>query len=152
MWPSPPCSTGRLRALWPILSGQGWTVHSRCTEAYTAFVRHAGLPNFLEARVPLPSSLNVGEWRRTLLDHPDRTLADHVEFGFLSNYSATCAYAHHVTDYVRTELREGALLTPLQCATLFPLGPVQPHHDEAKIHARQAPDNCGPLISPQGQV
>ena len=42
------------------------------------------------------------------------TLADHIEFGFPSNYSAAHApmhmfkedpeYTHHVTGYIRTEL------------------------------------------------
>ena len=51
------------------------------------------------------------------------TLADHIEFGFPLNYFASgtptpmfrnhkedTVYAHHVTDYIRTELQEGALL------------------------------------------
>ena len=74
--------------------------------------KHTHLPKFLEARVPLPSSLNMGEWRRALVAHTDATLADHIDFGFPSNYSATRvptptfknhneerAYARHITDY-----------------------------------------------------
>ena len=75
--PTPMQYRDTLRALWLVLSGQGWAPHPRRAEAYAA-ARHTGLPNFLEARVPLPSALNMGEWRVSLADYPDTTLADHI--------------------------------------------------------------------------
>ena len=50
-----------LWALWPVPSGQGWAAHARHAEDYSA-AEHTILPNFLEAPVPLPSTLNVGKW------------------------------------------------------------------------------------------
>ena len=43
------------------------------------------LTQFLEAYVPLPSALNVGEWRIALTDYHDTTLVDHIQLGFPSN-------------------------------------------------------------------
>ena len=127
-----------LRALWPVPSGRCWAAHPKHTEAYAA-TRHTGLPNFFEVCVPLPSTLDVGEWHIALADHPDMTLVDHIEFGFLSNYSAARAptlmftnhkedpaHAHHIVEYVDTELREGALLGPFDVPPFTPWAQCSP--------------------------
>ena len=89
------------------------------------------------------------------------TLADHIEFGLPSNYAAAhtpmpkfrnhkedLAYACHVTDYVETKLRKGALLGPFDVPPFTPLSPVQPHNDEAQTRAREVPNHRRSLISP----
>ena len=125
------------RALWPDPSGQGWAAHPQHVEPYAAS-RHTPLPNILEARVPLPSTLNVGEWRIALADHCDTTLVDHIEFGFPSNYSMAHvpmptftnhkedpAYAHHA-EYVETEHHEGPLLGPFDVPPFTPWAQCRP--------------------------
>ena len=64
---------------------------------------------------------------------------DHIEFGFPSNYSAARApmppfrnhkdyptYAHHITDYIETELWEGALLSPFSVSLFTPWAQYSP--------------------------
>ena len=83
-----------------------------------------GLTQFFLGSCALPSILNVGEWCIALGDHSNMTLVDHIEFGFPSNYSVArvptptftepqggSAHAHHIAEYVKTELHEGALLS-----------------------------------------
>ena len=61
---------------------------------------------------------------------------DHIKFGFPSNYSAAHApaptftnhkedpaYAHHVAEYVKTELREVALLGPFDMPPMSSAAP-----------------------------
>ena len=46
------------------------------------------LPNYLKARVPVPSTLNINAWRSMLADYPDVQLVDHLEFGWPLDYSS----------------------------------------------------------------
>ena len=39
----------------------------------------------------------MDKWRIALMDHPDTTLVDHIEFGFPSNYS-TPTFTNHKED------------------------------------------------------
>ena len=51
-------------------------------------VRQTGLPNFMDARVPVPSGVNIAAWRECLLEYPDVSLVDHLEFGWPLDYTA----------------------------------------------------------------
>ena len=51
-------------------------------------VHQTGLPNYLEAKVPVPSGLNINEWRVSLADFPDVSLVDHLEFGWPLDFTA----------------------------------------------------------------
>ena len=50
-------------------------------------VSATGVPNFLEARMPLSSGLNITAWRLLLSDYPDAGLLDHLEFAWPLDYT-----------------------------------------------------------------
>ena len=88
-------------------------------------VQRTGCYNFMAARKPVPSGLNIASWRRYLADYTDHNLVDMLEFGWPihfdrsqpltpvhMNHHTANAYPEHVDHYIRTELGHGALLGP----------------------------------------
>ena len=46
------------------------------------FVTQTGEPNYLVARVPVPSALNISTWGKLLQDYEDSVVCDFLEFGW----------------------------------------------------------------------
>ena len=53
------------------------------------FVAQTGKPNYLVARVPVPSALNISTWRELLQDHEDSVVCDFLEFGWPVGFMPT---------------------------------------------------------------
>ena len=83
------------------------------------------LPNFMQCRTPLPSPLNIHQWRYYLSDYKDNIVCDFMEFGWpigymspalpqsiLQNHASSLAYPAHVDHFIDTELKHGALIGP----------------------------------------
>ena len=90
-------------------------------------VRESGLPNYMGIRVPVPTNLNIANWRRLLVDYWDNQLVDLLEFGFPLDFDRSCDlisvednhksaidYKEHVQHYLQEELDYGAILGPFQ--------------------------------------
>ena len=123
---------------WPRPSGERWGDFADYRHMYDQ-VYQTALPNFLAARLPIPSGLHIGQWRKHLTNYPDRELIDYLEFGFPSNYSAlvipTPTFTNHheskdftrfIRDYIQTECRLGALLGPFVVPPFTPWTQVSP--------------------------
>ena len=39
-------------------------------------MRASAVPNYMGARIPIPSALNIPEWRRLLTDYHDKEIVD----------------------------------------------------------------------------
>ena len=50
-------------------------------------VRATGLPNYMEAKIPIPSGLSISMWRYLLTDYPDVNLVEHLEYGWPLDYT-----------------------------------------------------------------
>lgn len=65
-------------------------------------VRETALPNYLEAKIPVPSALNIPRWREMLTDYHDTNLVDLLELGWPADYTAqkppTAIYTNHARD------------------------------------------------------
>ena len=74
------------------------TSHTDYLQIYTQ-VRIMGLPNYLLARVPIPSGLIISNWRSLLKDYADTQLLDFLEFGWPSYFTGALppipAYKNH---------------------------------------------------------
>ena len=127
-----------LDSAWPVISGEKWGDFKQYADIYTR-VRHTALPNFLAARVTIPSTLNIENWRQALIDYPDKTLVDQLQFGFPSNYTKnvipvpsyvnhkeTCNYSDHITKYIQKECELGALLGPFRVPPFTPWSNCSP--------------------------
>ena len=87
-----------------------------------------GKPNYLVARVPVPSTLNISTWHELLQDYEDSVVCDFLEFGWPVGFMSTtlpvfdlrthrCAllFSEQVTAYLTKEIslaRLPILLTP----------------------------------------
>ena len=90
-------------------------------------VKQFGCPNFLGARIPVVSNLNIDNWKFHLKDYWDTQLLDLLEFGFPldfdtntdlvsteENHASAKQFASHVQTYIREELKHGAILGPFE--------------------------------------
>ena len=88
-------------------------------------VAQYGCPNFLGARIPVVSKLNIDKWKFYLKEYWDQQLVDLLEFGFpldfdsgavlLSteeNHASARHFSSHVQTYIQEELKHGAMLGP----------------------------------------
>jgi hypothetical protein len=89
-------------------------------------VRKTGLPNYKCARVPLPSNLNIHNWKKHLQFSPSHSdLLLYLEYGFPINYmaseppvtdsvnhSSANKFPEHIVQHIQTELEHKALLGP----------------------------------------
>jgi len=55
-------------------------------------VAQTGEPNYLVAKVPVPSTLNISTWRKLLQDYEDSVVCDFLEFGQLVLYPLHCLF------------------------------------------------------------
>ena len=90
-------------------------------------VKQFGCPNFLGARIPVVSNLNIDNWKFHLRDYWDTQLLDLLEFGFPldfdtntelvsteENHTSAKQYSSHVQTYICEELKHGAILGPFE--------------------------------------
>ena len=80
-------------------------------------VAQTGKPNYLVARVPVPSTLNISTWRELLQDYEDRIVCDFLEFGWpvgfmpttlpvfdLRTHCSALLFSEYVTAYLTQEI------------------------------------------------
>lgn len=97
-----------------------------CVQIYNV-VRSTGVHNYMGARIPVPSNMDIRNWRSLLCDYHDQALCDFLEFGWPvnyirdnppqasgSNHGSAIAYADHVATYIHTEIELGAILGPFE--------------------------------------
>ena len=92
-----------------------------------AKVQRSGLPNFMNARIPLNTQLKVHCWKKYLHSYWDQQLVDLIQLGFPLdfdrqiplqstevNHNSTLKYPEHLSNYIQEELQYGAVLGPFK--------------------------------------
>ena len=95
-----------------------------CLRIYDV-VRSTGVPNFLQARIPIPHSLHIGAWHHYLAGHSDLTLVDFLQYGWPvgfnpdwpvaasnANHASADNFPSHVQAYLDKEVSAQAMLGP----------------------------------------
>ena len=90
-------------------------------------VKATGKPNFLQARIPIQSQLNVQQWEKALVGYWDRQLLDLLKYGFpldfnrscdlgqyTGNHSSATDFPKDIEAYLQEELSYGVLLGPFE--------------------------------------
>ena len=90
-------------------------------------VKRSGKPNFLQARIPIQSQLQVGAWEEALGDYWDKQLIELIKFGFPLDFNRACDLGQYtgnhssavdcpkdIEAYIEEELEYGALLGPFK--------------------------------------
>ena len=94
-------------------------------------VKSTGVPNYKQAKIPLPHKLNIAQWRSYLRNYHDIQVCEFLEYGWPMDYTpsqllmradqnhqSARAYPQHVETYLDKELRCGALMGPCNSAGL----------------------------------
>ena len=89
-------------------------------------VKSTGKPNFLQARIPIKSQLNVEHWEKVLAGYWDRQLLELIKFGFpldfnracelgqySGNHSAANDFPNDIEAYINEELSSWGLLNKI---------------------------------------
>ena len=90
-------------------------------------VKKYNLPNYLGARIPIRSQMNIGIWKTLLKDYWDQQLLQCLEFGFPLGFNRMCPLKHDkenhksalefpedVGKYIKEEKSFGAILGPFK--------------------------------------
>ena len=119
-----------------------WDVHD--------FMAQTGKPNYLVARVPVPSTLNISTWCELLQDYADRVVCEFLEFGWpvgfmpttlpvfdLRTHRGALLFSEQVTAYLTQEISLGRVAGPFDAVpftdgfVVLPLNTV-PKRDSAE--------------------
>lgn len=133
--------------VWPDVTDQARLQHPDFARDYCD-IKKAGLPNFLGARIPVSSGLNVHAWRSELSEYHDKEIVNYIEFGWPVGYHSdkppVTTYENHqsarshqadVETFIATELEFGAILGP------FTLPPFSPWMRTSPIMTRPKKDS-----------
>ena len=90
-----------------------------------ALIKNSGLSNLWGMRKPVPTNLNVLNWRKHLIDYFDQQLPDLIQFGFpldfdrntqlcstFHNHASVIEHSSHMTQYIQEELEHVAIMDP----------------------------------------
>ena len=90
-------------------------------------VKKYNLPNYLGAKIPIRSQMNIGVWKTLLKDYWDQQLLQCLEFGFPLGFNRMCPLKHDkenhkpalefpedVGKYIKEEKSFGAILGPFK--------------------------------------
>ena len=109
---------------WPSPSNEAQAIATDHMNMYTQ-VKRTNLPNYILAKVPIPSDIRCDAWAEMLAEYHDAEIVDYLRYGWPGGYTApdppqpsmvnhpsATAYDQHVSKFIRNELDKGALLGP----------------------------------------
>lgn len=113
-----------VRDIWPDPSAELQRLFPDFAAMY-AEIKSSALPNFLGARLPVASGLNINQWKTALVAYHDTELCSMLEFGwpvgFLNekppvsvptNHKSAVDNPSHIQRFIETELVFKAMLGP----------------------------------------
>jgi hypothetical protein len=95
-------------------------------------------PNFLGARIPLPTNFNLPVWKAATADYHDSQVVDFLTFGWPVSYQgpiptqnhvnhpSALKFPQHVLNFTIKEVQEGAMLGPFQQPLFRPWAHMNP--------------------------
>ena len=113
----------------PIMPSRADTLQIKCRDPIELHneVKKYNLPNYLGARIPVESQLNIQAWESLLEGYWDKQLLECLKFGFPLGFNRTCPLNHdkdnhksavlfpdHVKKYIEDEQKFGAIIGPFQ--------------------------------------
>ena len=57
-------------------------------------IKQKGLANFMAARIPVKSQLNIDKWKESLVGYWDQQLLQLIEYGFPLDFNRACRLRH----------------------------------------------------------
>ena len=132
-----------LDQIWPNTNKEAWPAESPYRLIYDAARSHA-LPNYLGAKITIPSGLNLEVWERNLVDYQDQEVCQYLRYGWPVNYTSieppqptsknhsnAHAFLDQVDRFIAKEVDLDAMLGP------FDLPPFSPWVQTSPIMTRE---------------
>ena len=127
-----------VRRLWPTPSPSAFAAAPVHMDIY-AEVHKTGLPNYLHARIPVPSDLKCDIWDEVLKEYDDSQITQFLRYGWPSSYTAptpptpstknhpsASAYMLEVDRFVKKEVEKSALIGPFAAPPFTPWTQTSP--------------------------
>lgn len=124
--------------MWPALTQEAKQQYPAFAALYDA-IKHFNLPNFLGAKQPVPSALNIHQWEIELATYHDREICHFLRCGWPvgyhlnrpptsveENHASAQMYQDHVRHYIDTELSHAAVIGPFNSAPFQPWTRLSP--------------------------
>ena len=113
-----------LQSIGPTTNGRDWQKYEFYHEAYNTIV-DTGLPNYLQAKIQVPSGLKYDAWEDALRKYKDKEICQYLRYGWPTNYTAdtpptssptnhstSLQYPRQIQEFLKTEVELGGLLRP----------------------------------------
>lgn len=117
-------NTRMIKSFWPDLTKVAKKKFPEFANDYKT-IRDQALPNFMGARIPVQSGLNIKTWKKYLNQYHDKNICEFLQFGrplgyaahtppetVNTNHPSATAHMPHVEKFIEAELKHGALLGP----------------------------------------
>ena len=108
----------------PLVTNQG--IYTDPVDVHKK-VKQSGLPNFMAARIPIKSQLNIDKWKEALVGYWDQQLLQLIEYGFPLDFNRACKLCHEgvnhksaiqfpsdIDAYISEETHHGAIIGPFE--------------------------------------
>lgn len=118
--------------VWPQLSDTATREFPAFSKLYNV-IKGSALPNFLGAKVPVESGLNIEEWYRMLKHYHDSQLCDFLNYGWPlgylnteppesveDNHPSAVAHMDHVYEFIKEEIKHKAIIGPFTSDPFIP--------------------------------
>lgn len=102
-------------------------------------IKESGLPNFMKAKIPVSSGLNVDQWESALQCYHDKHLCMYLRYGWPVgylhskppvaihvNHNSALEFPEHVSKFIDVELSHHALLGPFSQPPFQPWNRLSP--------------------------
>ena len=105
-------------------------------------------PNAFTLRLPVPSNLNIPEWRRRLTAYPDRVICEFLEFGWPVGYSSPSPPSSSSRNHGSARAQPNIVQSYLDQSHVRCRSHVRPLHVQPALHTPHrfsSPDRPEPL-------
>lgn len=136
-----------IASIWPNITHEANLAFPDFAATYS-HIKRDKLPNFLGAKIPVRSQLNIHNWRQSLAGYHDSSICDFLEYGWplgyqldkpptttIQNHPSATHHPQHIAKFIATELRHGAIVGP------FPNPPFTPWTRCSPLMTRQKKDS-----------
>ena len=128
-----------LNDIWPFSNPHAWGSENAPFKLIYDSVRSHALPNYLGAKIPVPSSLNHEAWEYNLQDYHDREICNFLKYGWPISYTANQpplpTMKNHafnaedlvaIDEFIEKEIRLHGMLGPFDQPPFSPWTQVSP--------------------------
>lgn len=127
-----------IESFWPQPVASAFDICPEFMNQYL-IIKNSCLPNYLEAKIPVSSGLNIPQWEEALQGYHDIQICEHLKFGWPvgylksdppiavhMNHKSAVEFPEQIKKFINTELSHNAILGPFQEPPFSPWSRISP--------------------------